>query len=74
MPVEAYRLLARIVETVPGEHHVTVSAIAGDLRSAEVRSDTCKNRGEAEARRDFLVVSLATDIRARGGKMLGVME
>lgn len=66
-----YRLLARIVELSPGEHCVTVSAIPTDMRSAEVRQDVCKTRGEAEARRDYLVMSLATEIRAQGGEILG---
>ena len=69
-----YRLLARIAEIEPGEHCVTVSAVPTDMRSAEVRSDNCKSLDEAEARRDFLIISLATEIRARGGEILGVTE
>jgi hypothetical protein len=67
-----YRLLARIVQIGPGEHCVTVSAIPTDMRSAEVRSDISKTREDAEARRDYLLMSLATEMRARGHEVTGI--
>lgn len=69
-----YSLLARIVEIAPREHHITVSAIPTDMRSAEVRTATEKTREEAEARRDYLLMSLATELRARGHEVVGAVE
>lgn len=69
-----YRLLARIAQIGPGEHCVTVSAIPTDMRSAEVRQDVCGTREEAETRRDYLLTSLGTEIRARGGDIAGLTE
>jgi len=69
-----YHLLARIVEVAPDEHHVTVSPIPTDMRSAEMRSAIEKTREEAEARRDYLVMSLAIEIRARGHEVAGIDE
>ena len=74
MPVPTYRPLARIPQIGPCEHCVTVSAIRTDIRSAEVRSDICKTRGEAQARRDYLVMSLATEMRAQGHEVLALTE
>ena len=61
-----YRLMARVVPRGPHEHVVTVSAIPADLGSAEVRQDTLPTVAVAGARRDFLVMSHATEVRARG--------
>lgn len=69
-----YRLLARIVQIGPGEHCVTVSAIPTDMRSAEVRSDVCDTPEEAEARRDYLLMSLGTELAGRGHSLLGLVE
>lgn len=66
--------MARIAEIASGEHYVTVSAIPTDMRSAEVRQDVCRSRDEAEARCDYLVMSLGTEIRARGDTIKGVVE
>ena len=69
-----YRILATIVSVGFGELQVTVSAIPEDMRSAETRSATVRDDEEAIARRDFLVMSLATEIRARGHEVAGVEE
>lgn len=69
-----YELLARIAQIGPDEHCVTVSAIPSDKRSAEVRTAIVPTSEEAEIRRDFLVMSLATEIRSRGGEILGITE
>lgn len=69
-----YRLLSRIVALGPREHHVTVSAIPEDMRSAEVRSDTLPTAEEAQARRNFLVMSLATELRARGHQVAALVD
>jgi hypothetical protein len=64
----------RIVNSAPGEHHVTVSAIPSDMQTAEVRHDFWPTRGEAKPRRDYLAISLATEITARCGEILGFVE
>lgn len=69
-----YRLLTRIVVLGPHEHHVTVSAIPADMRSAEVRTDTVATTAEAERRRDYLAMSLATELRALGHEVTGIEE
>lgn len=56
------------------EHHVTVSAIPADMKSAEVRTATERTREEAEARRDYLLMSLATELRARGHEVVEAIE
>lgn len=68
-----YRLTTRITLTAPREYQVVVSAIPEDMRSAEVRSATVETVEEAEARRDFLVMSLATEIRARGHDVMSLL-
>ena len=68
-----YRLLARTVTLGDGQAQVTVSAIPEDMRSAEVRSESVAP-AEAEERRDWLVMSLATELRARGHEVDGVEE
>lgn len=69
-----YRILATIVSVGFGELQVTVSAIPEDMRSAETRSATVRDDEEAIARRDFLVMSLATELRARGHEVAVVEE
>ncbi|MGE0357781.1 MAG: hypothetical protein AB7P08_12835 [Burkholderiales bacterium] len=69
-----YRIMANIVETAPGEHQVTVSAIPSDMSSAEVRSDTLLSISEAEAQREYLVMSIATELRARGDEIAALEE
>lgn len=69
-----YRILATIVSVGFGELQVTVSAIPEDMRSAETRSATVRDDEEAIARRDFLVMSLATELRSRGHEVAGVEE
>lgn len=69
-----YRILATIVSVGFGELQVTVSAIPEDMRSAETRSATVRSDDEAIERRDFLVMSLATELRARGHEITGTEE
>jgi hypothetical protein len=66
-----YRLMARISLTGPREHQVVVSAIPDDLGSVEVRRDTVPTLAEAELRRDYLLMSLATELSARGHTIAG---
>ena len=67
-----YQLLTRISLIGPREYHVAVSAIPTDMRSAEVRTATVPTAAEAELRRDYLVMSLATELRGRGHDVLEV--
>lgn len=50
-----------------------VSALADDGNGTEVRMETVKP-ADANARKDFLVMSLATELRARGHAVSGVEE
>ncbi|MBK8324491.1 MAG: hypothetical protein IPL06_17735 [Betaproteobacteria bacterium] len=69
-----YRILARIVELGPREHLVTVSALAEDKDSTEVRMASLSTAAEARERKDFLVMSLATELRALGHVTVGMVE
>lgn len=63
--------MARITLTGPREHQVVVSAVPDDLGGAEVRHDAVSTLAEAELRRDYLLMSLATELRAMGHEILG---
>jgi hypothetical protein len=69
-----YRLMARITLTGPREHQVVVSAIPDGPGGAEVRHDAVTTLAEAELRRDYLLMSLATDLRARGHQVVELLE
>lgn len=69
-----YRILATIVPVGFGEIQVTVSAFPEDMRLAETRSDTVMSQDEAVERRDYLVMSLVTELRARGHEVTGIEE
>ncbi len=69
-----YRLMAAIVELPDGDQHVTVSAIPTDMRSAQVRSDTCPTLVAAEARKNYLSMSLATQLRSEGHEVVELVE
>jgi hypothetical protein len=69
-----YRLNSRITPIGPRGHQVTVSATATDEQREEVRMDIVSTIGEAEARRDYLLVSLETSLRARGYEVVDEME
>ena len=58
----------------PRAHRVTVKAISVDLSSAEVRADLVPTAGEAHARRDYLVMSFAAELRSRGLEVTSVIE
>lgn len=51
-----------------------VGCCPGSLRSAEVRSDSLPTAEEAQARRDFLVMSFATELRARGHQVSALVD
>lgn len=70
----AYHLLTRIVEIGASEFVVTVSAVPIGMASAEVRTEVAPTAHEAQARRDYLLMSLATELRARGHKIVGAVE
>ena len=70
----AYRLVSRVVPTAPHEWQVIVAAITVDHDGAEARRDTLESSSEAEDRRDFLMMSLATELRARGHDVEGLDE
>ncbi len=69
-----YRLLARIVELSPREHVVTVSALAEDADDTRVRMDSEPTAADAIRRKDYLVMSLATELRAQGHEVVGLVE
>ena len=58
----------------PDEHYVTVNPIPTDMSSAEVRTTPEKTHDRAEARRDYLVMSLATELWARGHDIVEALE
>jgi hypothetical protein len=72
--MSTYSIMSRIVQLGSREHVVTVSAIAHDLGGAEVRQDTAPTAWQAQARRGFLEMSLATELRARGHRISGVIS
>jgi hypothetical protein len=69
-----YRLTSRIHAAGLLGHHVTVSAIAADDRIEEVRTDIAPTIREAEARRDYLLVSLEAYLVARGHEVADAMD
>lgn len=70
----SFRLLARIVELGPREHVVTVSALAEDEDRTEVRMDSEPTAADAIRRKDYLVMSLATELRAQCHEIVGLVE
>jgi hypothetical protein len=70
----AYSILSRVVQLGAGAHCVTVSAIPAAMDGAEVRTAVLPSVAEAEARRDFLTMSLATELRARGHEVAALVE
>ena len=66
--------MARITLTGPREHQVVVSAVPDGPGHAEVLHDTVPTLAEAELRRDYLLMSLATYLRARGHQVVGLVE
>jgi hypothetical protein len=69
-----YHVLSRVVQISPDAHCVTVSAIPSALDRAEVRAAVVTSAAEAQARRDYLQMSLATELRARGHELNGIVE
>ena len=69
-----FQILVRIVQVSPGDHVVTVSAVSDDVDETEVRQDMVPTAREARERRDYLIMSLATELRARGHEVSGVVE
>ena len=70
----AFRLLARLALVSPCEVGVTVTGVPdGDLEPV-VRHDVVNTLAEAEARRDYLVMSLATQLRAEGHELVELVE
>lgn len=69
-----FQILVRVVEIFPGEYHVMVSAVSPDVEEVEVRHDMVPTSAAAIERRDFIVMSLATELRARGHEVAGVVE
>lgn len=67
-------MLARIVDLGHGDLQVTVSAVPTDMSSAETRTETVGSVAEAVERRNYLVMSLATGLRARGHEVEGLTE
>lgn len=69
-----YRILARIVEMGLHEHLVTVSALAEDADDTWVRMDAEPTAAAARERKDYMVMSLATELRARGHELIALIE
>lgn len=69
-----YCIMATIVPVGFGEIQVTVTALAEDRSSVETRGATVRSQAEAAARKDYLVMSLATELRARGDVVTGIEE
>ena len=67
-----YRLDSWITPIGPRHHHVTVAAIAADSQSEDVRMDIAMSIGEAEARREDLITSIAANLRARGHEVVNL--
>lgn len=69
-----YSILSRVVRLGAEAHCVTVSAIPSALDRAEVRTAIVTSAAEAQARRDYLQMSLATELRARGHEVAALVE
>lgn len=69
-----FSILARIVQVSPGDHVVTVSAVSDEVAETELRQDMVSTPAEARERRDYLIMSLATELRAKGQEAKEVIE
>ena len=70
----AYRLSSQISPIGPRGHRITVSAIAADQKSEEVRMDIAETIVEAESRRAVLLVLLENRLRKSGHEVVDLVD
>lgn len=66
----AFGLMACVVGLGPSEYVAAVDAAQADLCSTEVRQDVAPTAAEAQDRRDYLLLSLATELLPRGHQVI----
>jgi hypothetical protein len=74
LAVEEFHILSRISELAPSQFCVTVSAVSELNGPTHVRTEVVGSCSDADSRCNYMVMSLATELRASGHLIVGLVE